>query len=658
MILNSFTGIFLCACLCFLYSQEAKCQADENWSEKDWSIECISIPAYAGTPYFTDPAQDCAFITRSDNSVVQITEEDKTYIKEVLKSASTLLNSAGFKRPQLAEGLPEWPAYMYAGSCYCSKNECCDTTVYGVFKRPFTGSNTLTIRSDGEGKRDLSAAHELFHACAARHILDGNKPPREGYPFYWINEGGAESFGFYWARNYGASVENPHYREYDYSIYVEGDPNVPEGDVPALGYATWEFWDFIAKDLNNFRFMKNIVDQNFEQSFGSTGGGVFQVDEALKESGYSGGLTDAYLKFVKDHLTQIYYFKKDYKKTIPKLEEEVRIDLGDIQPLSTHAGHIIIVPKEIEVEERESKKFTLKAELDSDNPDLHLFILGAEVNGKFTKDITEEFRKADTIKVFFRVANVNRLAHRSTVQNKVKIKVKLSELECPLLPHGVKKLVYEGEYDGKKQLRITYNLSANPIEDEDQTIDSMSLSIYSYELEKRIGSAALDLQCTDNGLLFQGMEVANLVPEGIQNSQVSMTVATNTNIIPHRPIPGTTLPNGSVVVNSATVSESEFIGPIYMDINATLTNRKVIKKETITVPAGTFECWRIEYDSDMSVSLDGKLKMVLRLLEKELNKRSGSHCILWVTENHGWVKEEITNSQGKSVYELVGIVRS
>jgi hypothetical protein len=656
--LYSAAGFILCLSLCFLIPEKAISQSDENWSEKDWSVECINIPAYVGLPYYTDPDQDCTFIKKSDDSVLQISEEEKEHIKEVLKSASILLNNSGFKRPHIEDDLSEWPASLYAGTCYCSKSECCEDDVFGRFKRPFTGQNTLTIRSSDKLERDLSAAHELFHACAARHILDGNKPPRNAYPYYWINEGGAESFGFYWARKNGISLESELYREYDYSLFVEGDPNVPEDWIQTLGYATWEFWDYISKELNSFSFMKNIVDKNYEQSFGSAKAGVFQVHEALNEAGYPEGLTGAYLNFVRDFLTQIYYFKKNYKKEILALDEEYIVDLGDIQPLSTHAGEIIVVPNKIEVEERESKKFTLSAELESEHPDLHLFVLGAEVQGKFTKDISEAFRTEDTIKVFYRVANVNRLPHRTEVQRKVKVNLKLSEMVCPLLPHGVKKLVYEGAHDGDKQLRVTYNLSRSPEAEEDETIDAMSLSIFSYELEKVIATAALDIECQEEGLIFQGMENASIAPEGIQNSSVNMNIATNTNLIPHRPIPGTTLPDASVVVNSVTTSESELIGSIYMDINSSVTDRKVISKETISVPAGTFECWRIEYNSKSTISLDGKFKMVLRLLERELNKGGNSHCTIWLAENHGWVKQIVTNNQGTSVFELVSVVRS
>lgn len=65
-------------------------------------------------------------------------------------------------------------------------------------------------------------------------------------------------------------------------------------------------------------------------------------------------------------------------------------------------------------------------------------------------------------------------------------------------------------------------------------------------------------------------------------------------------VPGTNLPDGTFTMEA-------FMNGIKMiTLNVTITNRKVLSKESITVPAGTFECYKISYDSELKAGFAKK----------------------------------------------------
>jgi len=76
-------------------------------------------------------------------------------------------------------------------------------------------------------------------------------------------------------------------------------------------------------------------------------------------------------------------------------------------------------------------------------------------------------------------------------------------------------------------------------------------------------------------------------------------------------------------------------------LNSTITfdeiNRKVIGKETITTPAGTWECWKITYD--------GKFKAQMAPLN--IGIPFSFQCTEWFAPGFGIVKSETKNKNGK-----------
>lgn len=71
-------------------------------------------------------------------------------------------------------------------------------------------------------------------------------------------------------------------------------------------------------------------------------------------------------------------------------------------------------------------------------------------------------------------------------------------------------------------------------------------------------------------------------------------------------------------------------GDIPMTISIKIENRKVEAKETITTPAGTFDCYKISYDVNMKTVMN-----------------QSSKGVEWIAKDVGVVKSESYNGRGK-----------
>ena len=76
-------------------------------------------------------------------------------------------------------------------------------------------------------------------------------------------------------------------------------------------------------------------------------------------------------------------------------------------------------------------------------------------------------------------------------------------------------------------------------------------------------------------------------------------------------------------------------GAAYSTINLDQTNRKVVGKESITTPAGTWDCWKITYDSRLKVNIAG-IGIPVNMQGTE-----------WFAPGFGIVKSVVANKNGK-----------
>ena len=93
------------------------------------------------------------------------------------------------------------------------------------------------------------------------------------------------------------------------------------------------------------------------------------------------------------------------------------------------------------------------------------------------------------------------------------------------------------------------------------------------------------------------------------------------------------LPNNMKVgdeLPDAEMNVSVDVGGISMNIDVMMLDRKVVEEESITTPAGTFDCLVIEYQSSIKMGLE----------------RKGS-AKQWIAKGVGMVKQEDYNKRGK-----------
>jgi hypothetical protein len=96
-----------------------------------------------------------------------------------------------------------------------------------------------------------------------------------------------------------------------------------------------------------------------------------------------------------------------------------------------------------------------------------------------------------------------------------------------------------------------------------------------------------------------------------------------------------TVTDGQSLKDASFKMETYKNGVTYSTINLDQTNRKVIGKESVTTPAGTWECWKITYDSKFKINMGG-IGIPMNMQGTE-----------WFAPGFGIVKTEVANKNGK-----------
>ncbi len=130
------------------------------------------------------------------------------------------------------------------------------------------------------------------------------------------------------------------------------------------------------------------------------------------------------------------------------------------------------------------------------------------------------------------------------------------------------------------------------------------------------------ISCEDDGI---SIDFNSLAAPGIMEQYKDMEIdITGTNLsVPNNLSPGQTLPDADMLMNIR-------MAPINMKMTITIYNRKVGARETLTTPAGTFDCIVIsdQTDTKMGMKFSGSSKQ-------------------WLAEGVGMVKQESYNKKGK-----------
>jgi hypothetical protein len=178
-------------------------------------------------------------------------------------------------------------------------------------------------------------------------------------------------------------------------------------------------------------------------------------------------------------------------------------------------------------------------------------------------------------------------------------------------------------YDKKDKVGSINLVTVNSVENNTNGFVS-SLTIKTNDAKgKESGTNQLVMKC-EAGIFYFDMQ--NFIPaetlEGFKEMEVS--VEANNMQYPAVLAENSALPDASItmVVKNA--------GMTLMTIVINITNRKVVGKETITVPAGTFDTWKISYN------VDSKMGFV----------KVQSSVIEYLSLGSGMVKSETYNDKG------------
>ncbi len=132
------------------------------------------------------------------------------------------------------------------------------------------------------------------------------------------------------------------------------------------------------------------------------------------------------------------------------------------------------------------------------------------------------------------------------------------------------------------------------------------------------------MTCTSDGI---SIDFKSLVAPGVMEQYKDMEVdITGTNLLlPNNLSAGQSLPDADMLMIVK-------IDPISMKLNARIINRKVEGQETITTPAGTFDCFIITFDheSKMGIKISGSAKQ-------------------WLAEGVGMVSQVDYNKKGNII---------
>ena len=233
---------------------------------------------------------------------------------------------------------------------------------------------------------------------------------------------------------------------------------------------------------------------------------------------------------------------------------------------------------------------------------------------------------------------------------------------CPMLPRGYTVLDYHlSGGDGEVSSKITYRFDSEEVLENETKVGDVMHEVYSYQLDRVLSKSWFDFICTEQGVIYTGMEIGQL-PANFGNMTVmDIDVEWNDNYMPNYPVPGSNLPDARIkTVADAqieTSAEMEIAFKTIMDTK--VTNRKVIGIEDITVEAGEFRAYKIEYDTDTDIDFeaDGVVRFALRAIKRGLERAAQGHVKVWYVRDLGMVKIETTTSEGVSIMELINLER-
>jgi hypothetical protein len=156
-----------------------------------------------------------------------------------------------------------------------------------------------------------------------------------------------------------------------------------------------------------------------------------------------------------------------------------------------------------------------------------------------------------------------------------------------------KKMVYSNmDAKGREQGKFNYTSTKK---------DATTVTIHSEIIDKNgksLGASDSDVTCSGDAI---NINMQSFIPAASAKQFSNMQVQGDVKYLayPLNLSAGQTLPDGSA--NMTINNNGNKMGDVQMDI----TNRKVVQAETVTTPAGSFDCFKITYDALVRVKMMG-----------------------------------------------------
>lgn len=178
-------------------------------------------------------------------------------------------------------------------------------------------------------------------------------------------------------------------------------------------------------------------------------------------------------------------------------------------------------------------------------------------------------------------------------------------------------------YDDKDKVLASQTQKVTIIEDkgDDGLVAQINMVLYDKKGEQSM-DGDYKISCKDNTLFMDVTATMPQLTEAFSSMEVTMTG--NELQIPSKLSVGQTLPDASMEIQAASG------GLNIMKMNIEVVDRKVEAKETVTTPAGTYECYKISQYTNT--------KMLVGKSFKTVN---------WYAANVGLVRTENYNKKGR-----------
>lgn len=208
------------------------------------------------------------------------------------------------------------------------------------------------------------------------------------------------------------------------------------------------------------------------------------------------------------------------------------------------------------------------------------------------------------------------------------ISLRVTSQDCGVYFPVIKGIVYEmQQFDNKDKLTGTNTYSVTSVDTD--ASGKLVATIHSHwkgKSEKDTVSTNISYRCED-GKTY--LEMKNFAPSGEQFKDMEIKTDASTMEIPVSLSVGMELPDASGTMSFYSN------GTLFSTIKTTFTERKVASQESVTTPAGTFQCYKVTYNvSSESTTMGFKMT-------------TNSKSVEYYSTGTGMVKSEFYNKNDK-----------